>query len=81
MKNTKFYTELKKLNKPLVDILEKESDFLDVPQTWHVVVVDIQNSTQAVVDGNHHQVNLTATGSIISVLNTVRKFNNVRSNK
>ncbi|WP_299799386.1 DUF3095 family protein [uncultured Maribacter sp.] len=74
MKNTKFYTELKKLNKPLVDILEKESDFLDVPQTWHVVVVDIQNSTQAVVDGNHHQVNLTATGSIISVLNTVRKF-------
>lgn len=74
MKNTKFYTELKKFNKPLVAILEKESDFTEVPHTWYVVVVDIQNSTQAVVDGNHHQVNLTATGSIISVLNTVRKF-------
>ena len=46
MKNTKFYTELKKLNKPLVAILEKESDFTAVPLTWHVVVVDIQNSTQ-----------------------------------
>ncbi|WP_396634655.1 DUF3095 family protein [Maribacter sp. R86514] len=74
MKNTKFYTELKKSKKPLVELLATESDFLDVPQTWHVVVVDIQNSTQAVVDGNHHQVNLTATGSIISVLNTVRKL-------
>lgn len=38
------------------------------------IVVDIQNSTQAVTDGKHHQVNLTATGSIISVLNTIRKF-------
>ncbi|MDF4203266.1 DUF3095 family protein [Maribacter sp. SA7] len=74
MKNTKFYTELKKSKKPLAELLASDSDFLDVPQTWHVVVVDIQNSTQAVVDGNHHQVNLTATGSIISVLNTVRKF-------
>ena len=74
MKNTKFYTELKKLNKPLVAILEKDSDFTAMPLTWHVVVVDIQNSTQAVQDGNHHQVNLTATGSIISVLNTVRKI-------
>lgn len=74
MKNTKFYTELKKFKKPLVDLLEKETAFTDVPLSWHVVVVDIQNSTQAVQDGNHHQVNLTATGSIISVLNTVRKF-------
>lgn len=74
MKNTKFYTELKKLKKPLVDLLANDTDFIDVPQTWHVVVVDIQNSTQAVQDGKHHQVNLTATGSIISVLNTVRKF-------
>ncbi|MDP5062355.1 MAG: DUF3095 domain-containing protein [Maribacter sp.] len=74
MKNTKFYTELKKFKKPLVDLLEKEAAFTDVPISWHVVVVDIQNSTQAVQDGKHHQVNLTATGSIISVLNTVRKF-------
>ena len=38
-----------------------------------MVVVDIENSTKAVNEGKHHQVNLTATGAIISVLNTIRK--------
>ncbi|WP_291964609.1 DUF3095 family protein [Maribacter sp.] len=74
MKNTKFYNELKISKKPLAELFANESNFLEVPQSWHVVVVDIQNSTRAVINGNHHEVNLTATGSIISVLNTVRKF-------
>lgn len=73
MDNINYYSELKKSTKNLVDLLESESFFTDVPNSWHVVVVDIQNSTQAVADGKHHVVNLTATGSIISVLNTIRK--------
>lgn len=73
MKDIKYYTNLKSSSKTLVDALANESCFSDVPITWHVVVVDILNSTQAVNEGKHHQVNLTATGAIISVLNTIRK--------
>ncbi|MDW5290789.1 DUF3095 family protein [Formosa sp. PL04] len=73
MENINFYTELKNSGNNLVDLLASESLFSDVPNTWHVVVVDIQNSTQAVDEGKHHQVNLTATGAIISVLNIIRK--------
>lgn len=73
MEDLRYYTKLKSSKESLVDLLNNESSFTDVPNTWHVVVVDILNSTQAVADGKHHQVNLTATGSIISVLNTIRK--------
>jgi hypothetical protein len=73
MEDIQYYTELKNSSKNLIDLLESESYFSDVPNTWHVVVVDIQNSTQAVDEGKHHQINLTATGAIISVLNTIRK--------
>ena len=73
MKEFEFYNELKSAGKSLVDLLASETYFTEIPTTWHVVVVDIQNSTQAVANGKHHQVNLTATGAIISVLNLVRK--------
>ncbi|WP_225034897.1 DUF3095 family protein [Winogradskyella sp. SM1960] len=73
MENIKFYNKLKKSTDTLTALLENESYFSDVPGTWHVVVVDILNSTLAVDEGKHHQVNLTATGSIISVLNFIRK--------
>ncbi|MFT5736222.1 MAG: hypothetical protein ACI9SG_000562 [Maribacter sp.] len=55
--------------------MESEYYFSDGPNTWHVVV-DIQNSTQAVDEGKQHQINQTTTGAIISVLNTIRKRNN-----
>lgn len=73
MEDIKFYSKLKKSIKSLTDILASDSVFSDVPNSWNVVVVDIENSTQAVDDGKHHQINLTATGAIISVLNTIRK--------
>ena len=73
MEDIKYYARLKNSNKSLVDLLAEESSFSEVPNTWHVVVVDIQNSTQAVAEGKHHQINLTATGAIISVLNTIRR--------
>ncbi|MGJ8549061.1 DUF3095 family protein [Winogradskyella wichelsiae] len=73
MKDIKYYNKLKNSNETLVDLLANESCFSEVPSTWHVVVVDILNSTLAVDQGKHHQVNLTATGAIISVLNFIRK--------
>ncbi|WP_299099449.1 DUF3095 family protein [uncultured Winogradskyella sp.] len=73
VENLKYYNHLKKHAGTLVELLDTESAFSDVPDTWHVVVVDILNSTQAVDQGKHHKVNLTATGAIISVLNFIRK--------
>ncbi|MEO9894422.1 DUF3095 family protein [Aurantibacter sp.] len=73
MDDIKYYTDLKNSNKSLVKLLDSASSFTAVPLRWHVVVVDIENSTQAVDEGRHHQINLTATGAIISVLNTIRK--------
>ncbi|MBU2927285.1 DUF3095 domain-containing protein [Winogradskyella psychrotolerans] len=73
MEDITYYNKLKKSTETLSELLENESYFSDVPDTWHVVIVDILNSTLAVDEGKHHQVNLTATGSIISVLNFIRK--------
>ncbi|MEP2059830.1 MAG: DUF3095 family protein [Maribacter litoralis] len=73
MAEKQFYKKLRPFKGTLIDLLDSEPYFVDVPNTWHVVVVDILNSTNAVNNGNHHQVNLTATGAIISVLNTLRK--------
>lgn len=73
MEDLTYYTNLKKSTRTLVDVLDDESYFSEIPNTWHVVVVDIENSTQSVDAGKHHQINLTATGAIISVLNTIRK--------
>ncbi|WP_432672857.1 DUF3095 family protein [Flavobacterium sp. SM2513] len=73
MREFEFYNDLKSSGNSLIDLLAYERRFTNIPATWHVVVVDIQNSTQAVADGKHHQVNLTATGAIISVLNLLRK--------
>ncbi|MDT0295106.1 DUF3095 family protein [Mesonia ostreae] len=73
LEDINYYSKLKKSKKALVDLLTDDSYFTAVPETWHVVVVDIQNSTDAVATGKHHQINLTATGAIISVLNTIRK--------
>jgi hypothetical protein len=73
MEDLTYYTNLKKSTRTLVEVLDDESYFSEIPNTWHVVVVDIENSTQSVDAGKHHQINLTATGAIISVLNTIRK--------
>lgn len=49
--------------------------FKDVPQDWHVIITDIKSSTVAVNSGLHENVNLIATGSIVTVLNIAFKAN------
>ena len=68
----KFYNQLPKHSLPLGELLKSESCFAGVPKDWHVVVADIQNSSVAVAKGLHNDVNLTATGSIITVLNELK---------
>lgn len=72
--NRTFYKKLINHNLSLEGLLAKESLFTPVPADWHIVMADVKNSTIAVKNGLHHDVNLTATGSVIAVLNVLREL-------
>jgi len=73
MKSTNdFYEQLPKHSGSLHTIISQLNLFEAVPNDWYVVVADVQDSTQAVVNGFHNEVNLAATGSIIAVLNEIK---------
>jgi hypothetical protein len=67
--NSQFYTQLPINRMPLGTLLVSDTLFADVPADWHIVITDIKNSTGAVMNGGHENVNLIATGSIVTVLN------------
>jgi len=71
--NIFFYKKLQKQSIALVDLLSQEQSFNTLPEDWYIFVVDIENSTQAVQNGKHEEVNLSATGSIVTVLNEIKK--------
>jgi hypothetical protein len=64
-----FYSDLPGRSMPISELIGKPGLMTDVPASWHVVITDIRGSTQAVSEGRHEQVNLIATGSIVTVLN------------
>ncbi|WP_020571558.1 DUF3095 family protein [Neolewinella persica] len=72
MLNPTFYQDLPVENMPLRKLLGKRKLFHAVPANWQVIVIDIIGSTQAVAAGRHHEVNLAATGGIITVLNRLK---------
>ncbi|WP_374951314.1 DUF3095 family protein, partial [Mucilaginibacter sp.] len=67
--NDQFYARLPVNTIQLGKLLTNEKLFKEVPADWHVIITDIIGSTNAVLNGQHENVNLIATGSIISVLN------------
>ncbi|WP_299668702.1 DUF3095 domain-containing protein [uncultured Polaribacter sp.] len=67
-----FYKNISKKNIPLTELLKDEELFFEVPKSWSIVVTDVENSTNAVANGLHNDVNLSATGSIVTVLNTLK---------
>ncbi len=73
MTNTLFYTKLQNHKEPVNVILSKPDLFKRIPDDWHIVVTDIQGSSESVEDGLSEIVNLTATGSIIAALNIAAK--------
>lgn len=76
MPNRTFYQDLPVRNNRLSKLLGKEKLFTPVPANWEVIVIDVLGSTQAVAAGRHHDVNLAATGGIITVLNRLKaKYN------
>ena len=74
-KYTKFYSELPVNKISVSDLVANKSLFTKVPENWHVLVADIKNSTLAIKNGKHYEVNLVATGSIVAVLNIVYSQN------
>jgi hypothetical protein len=73
--NPHFYSDLLVNTISVSDLVADKSLFSEVPEDWHVLIADIKNSTQAIKDGKHNEVNLVATGSIIAVLNIVYSEN------
>ncbi len=64
-----FYSELPLRKQGLSELIADGSMFSNLPADWHILVADIKNSTQAIQDGFHREVNLIATGSVIAILN------------
>lgn len=71
MSDIHFYKSLKPLKLSVTQIFEA-SNFCDVPSSWHIIIADVKNSTEAVNDGRHNDVNLVAAGSLIVGLNIAR---------
>jgi len=64
-----FYSNLALQTGSISDLVANKSLFSKVPEDWYAIAADIKNSTEAVRNGNHDQVNLVATGSVIAILN------------
>lgn len=73
MQATQFYTRLPIYKRSISELLAGKQYFTPVPSDWHVLITDIKNSTGAFENGRHEEVNLIATGSIISTLNLAQK--------
>jgi len=67
--NTNFYSDLMVHDIPISSLIGDKDNFTTIPEDWHILVADIRNSTLAVQNGDHNQVNLVATGCVIAVLN------------
>jgi hypothetical protein len=71
--NEYFYSRLPVNEISLAELLMEEHLFYKIPDNWFVVITDIEKSTTAVESGQHENVNLVATGSMVAVLNIAYK--------
>ncbi len=49
-----------------------QDHYAALPQDWHVVITDIQGSTQAIGEGRYKDVNAIGVTSIMAILNAVK---------
>lgn len=73
LKQDHFYANLIINKLRLNRLLLRKKLFKAVPDDWCVIITDIKSSTLAVDSGLHEEVNLVATGSIVTVLNIAFK--------
>ncbi|HVE60182.1 MAG TPA: DUF3095 family protein, partial [Chitinophagaceae bacterium] len=74
MPGVNFYKDLKSLKLPISEVFQPHY-FKDVPPDWFVVISDVKNSTEAVKEGRHNDVNLVAAGSLVVALNIAKEKN------
>lgn len=72
MDDANFYSGLQAFTLPLTELF-REENFRAVPSSWHVVIADVKNSTQAVAADRHNDVNLAAAGSLVAALNVAKE--------
>ena len=72
-KNPEFYSELPVNEIDLSKLFSRPHLFHDLPDDWQVIITDIENSTDAITQGRHHDINMIATESIVAVLNIIYK--------
>lgn len=70
-----FYSDLALQKISLSNLMAGQAFFEEIPKSWHVIITDIVGSTPAVFGGRHEEVNLIATGSIVTVLNIAFSMN------
>lgn len=70
--DTLFYSSLHLHYGSIHELINDEEAFTDVPNSWNIIVTDVEKSTQAVQAGKQQLVNLAATGSIVACLNISR---------
>ncbi|GAA4311250.1 DUF3095 domain-containing protein [Pontixanthobacter gangjinensis] len=73
--NTNFYSDLAIHDSSISELIGDREKFCRLPDSWHILVADIRNSTQAVAEGKHNNVNLVATGCVIAILNLAESNN------
>jgi hypothetical protein len=71
--NDLFYSRLPVNEILLGELLMEQHLFYRIPDNWHVVITDVEKSTSAVSGGQHENVNLVATGSMVALLNIAYK--------
>ncbi len=71
--NPEFYSELPVNEIGLSKLFGRPHLFNDLPDDWHVIITDIEGSTEAISQGRHHDINMIATESIVAVLNIIYK--------
>lgn len=72
VQSSSFYSNLHVYSGKLHKIYANANNFCEVPNDWHIIVTDVENSTIAVQEGKQQEVNLAATGSIVACLNISR---------
>lgn len=74
IENSDFYSSLKIHKLSVSKLVAQKELFTRVPGNWHILVSDIRDSSGAISKGNHNDVNLSATGSVIAVLNLAYRW-------
>lgn len=69
----RFYNNLHTQVGDLQNVLATPGCFKQVPESWHVIITDIENSTAIFEKGDQQLIHLAATGCIVACLNIARE--------